>query len=148
MSEQKQEVENWWAINVPAKLDDVWNRIKTWHKTQDVLPKLITSLEVLDDKADGEVGAHRMVNGTFDETLRSIEKGDKHASFSYTIDHAKGTPLDAGTVYVTVAATATVDDETHLKISVRYTAAEGADDMTNAVYSGMLAGYKESCTKK
>ena len=69
------------VINAP--IEKVWGTIKCFHKLE-WAPNVITSCEKVGTITGDEIGAQRVLNGAFEETLVSIEKDS--FSFTYSID--------------------------------------------------------------
>ncbi len=57
---------------VNASIEEVWNVIRPFHKL-DWAPEVISSVEPINSIQDGVVGAKRLVNGVFPETLKEID---------------------------------------------------------------------------
>lgn len=68
---------------VNSPIEDVWEVIKLFHKL-DWAPKVISSIEPIGDIQDGAVGAKRLINGVFPETLKEIDE-EKYL-IRYSID--------------------------------------------------------------
>ena len=68
-------------INVPV--DKVWSAIRNFHDMS-WAPNVITQLDIVGTKKGDEIGAGRILNGVFHETLREMEDGNY--SLSYSID--------------------------------------------------------------
>ena len=75
------------SIVVNAPVEDVWNSVKSFHDLS-WAPNVVTQLDVIGDKKDGEIGAQRKLNNVFAETL--IELNEAGRSFRYTIDDGPG----------------------------------------------------------
>jgi len=75
------------SVVVNAAVEDVWNSIKSFHDLS-WAPNVITQVDVIGDKKDGEIGAQRKLNDAFVETL--IELNETERSFRYTIDDGPG----------------------------------------------------------
>ncbi len=75
------------SIVVNAPVEDVWNSVKRFHDLS-WAPNVVTQLDVIGDKKDGEIGAQRKLNNAFAETL--IELNEAGRSFRYTIDDGPG----------------------------------------------------------
>jgi carbon monoxide dehydrogenase subunit G len=71
------------TIDIEAPADQVWQTIRNF---QDLswAPNVITNVESVGDKPGDEVGAIRVLNGVFRETLQSLDDEDK--IFTYSID--------------------------------------------------------------
>jgi len=70
-------------ISINASVDAVWTAISNFHDLS-WAPNVITSVDAVGDKAGHEVGAGRVLNGVFHETLQTIDNDAK--TFSYSID--------------------------------------------------------------
>ena len=79
---------------VPANVDDVWEALRSFHDLG-WASGVITQLDVVGDVADGQVGAQRILNDAFHETLRSLD--DANREFTYSIDDGPG-PVAADAV--------------------------------------------------
>lgn len=67
---------------VKAPIDDVWKMIRNFHDLSWAEP-VITKLETVGDTPGDQVGAKRVLNDLFHETLQSIDA--ENYTFSYTI---------------------------------------------------------------
>jgi len=72
-------------INAPA--DKVWESISDFHDLG-WAPNVITSVDVVGEAAGREIGARRVLNGVFKETLISVD--DAQRTFTYSIDEGPG----------------------------------------------------------
>jgi len=70
-------------IEINAPVDKVWGAIRDFHDLS-WAPNVVTSVDIVGDIKGNEVGAGRILNGVFHETLRSIDEGAR--TFSYSID--------------------------------------------------------------
>ena len=75
-------------ISAPA--ETVWTAIKNFHDMS-WARGVVDSCEPVGDKAGDQVGAKRVLNGTFRETLLAIDETEK--SLAYSIDDGPGTPV-------------------------------------------------------
>jgi hypothetical protein len=71
------------SIVVPAPVAEVWARLSNFHDFS-WAPNVITHVEQVGDVAGNEVGAKRILNQVFHETLIEID-GDRHL-LRYSID--------------------------------------------------------------
>ncbi|MDH5763987.1 MAG: SRPBCC family protein [Nitrospinota bacterium] len=69
------------VINAPV--DQVWDKIKNFHDFS-WASGIIDKCEALGDKSGDQIGARRILNGAFYETLVEFSELDK--SFKYSID--------------------------------------------------------------
>ena len=68
-------------ISVPP--EQVWDAIRNFHDLS-WAPNVITNVESVGEKPGDEVGAIRVLNGVFHETLQSLD--DEGKTFTYSID--------------------------------------------------------------
>lgn len=68
---------------VNAPIEEVWQVIKPFYRL-DWAPDVVSSIEVLNHLPDGAIGAKRLINGVFPETLKEINE-DKFI-IRYSID--------------------------------------------------------------
>ncbi len=71
------------SIKINAPIGDVWNRVKDFHDFS-WAPNVITSVEKVGSAEGTSVGAKRILNGVFHETL--IEIDDARHLLRYSID--------------------------------------------------------------
>jgi len=71
------------VLNAP--IQKVWNIIKDFQNLN-WAPNVITSCETVGEIKGNIIGAQRILNGAFEETLQSID--EKKFSFTYSIDEA------------------------------------------------------------
>ncbi len=71
------------SIKINAPIGDVWNRVKDFHDFS-WAPNVITSVEKVGSAEGTSVGAKRILNGVFHETL--IEIDDARYLLRYSID--------------------------------------------------------------
>lgn len=70
-------------IDLDASPDKVWQTLRDFHDLG-WAPNVISNLEKVGDKAGDEVGAGRVLNGMFHETLITLD--DDAKTFTYSID--------------------------------------------------------------
>lgn len=68
---------------ISAPVEEVWSVVKSFHDMSQA-PNVVNSCEKEGDKKEYEVGAKRILNGVFKETLLSYD--EKNHAFSYSID--------------------------------------------------------------
>jgi hypothetical protein len=68
---------------IDAPVDRVWGAIRDFHDMS-WAPNVITALDVIGDAPGNQVGAMRVLNGAFSETL--LELDEEGQRFSYSID--------------------------------------------------------------
>ena len=71
------------AIDLDASPDKVWQTLRDFHDLS-WAPNVISNLEKVGDKAGDEVGAGRVLNDMFHETLITLD--DDAKTFTYSID--------------------------------------------------------------
>jgi len=71
------------SIVINAPVEDVWRAVRDFHDMS-YAPNVFTSVEDAGDHPGDEVGAVRILNGAFVETL--LELDDEGRTFCYSID--------------------------------------------------------------
>ncbi len=71
------------SITINTPVDRVWKAIRNFHK-MNWAPNVIANIEVVGDVPGDQVGAVRVLNAAFRETLLTLD--DKERTFSYSID--------------------------------------------------------------
>ena len=71
------------TIEIQAQVSKVWETIRDFHDMS-WAPGVITEVKKVGEKNGSEIGAQRILNDTFHETLIKLDS-DGH-TFSYTID--------------------------------------------------------------
>ncbi len=71
------------SIVIKAPLDVVWSRIRDFHDCS-FAPRVLPDCEKVGDKGGTEVGAKRILNGVFHETLTHHD--ERSHAISYSID--------------------------------------------------------------
>lgn len=74
-------------IEIKAPVNKVWDTIKDFHDAS-WAPNVVTSVEKVGAKGGNEIGAKRVLNGVFHETLTELDPASN--SFSYSIDDGPG----------------------------------------------------------
>jgi len=129
---------------VPASVDDVWDALRSFHDL-DWASGVITHLDVIGDVPDGQVGAQRVLNGAFHETLQSLD--DARREFTYSIDDGPGpVASDAVANYVgrVRACPVTDADATFVEWVSEYESAdpEAVREFCDPVYQALLQALK------
>jgi len=70
-------------IEINAPVNTVWRAICDFHD-MGWAPNVVTNVEKVGDKVGTEIGAVRILNGAFRETLQTLD--DNAMTFTYTID--------------------------------------------------------------
>src|SRR5450759_3527072 len=131
------------VINAPA--DKVWAAIRNFHDLR-WAPIAITRVEVVGSKKGDEVGAGRVLNDAFHETLRELK--DDARSFAYSVDDGPSpvSKADVGN-YVGRVTVRPVTDRAHA--FVEWTSAwerndEAASEFMHGIYVVLLEEMKRS----
>ena len=66
---------------VNAPVDTVWAALRNFHDLS-WAPQVITSLEKVGDASSDQIGAKRLLNGAFHETLRGLDDTDRVVTYS------------------------------------------------------------------
>ena len=130
------------VVNAPA--NTVFNTIKDFHDTS-WSKNVVVKLDVIGDKSGNEIGAKRVLNDAFHETLRSIDQEGK--SFTYSIDDGPG-PVSKDNVEgyigeVTVIPI-TENDTSVVMWSSKWNSSKngGVADFCNPIYHALLQDLK------
>ena len=83
--------ETYQSIVINAPVQKVWESISDFHDLS-WAPNVITNVDMVGEVAGDEIGAGRVLNGVFKETLRSVDHEQR--TFTYSIDEGPG-PLAA-----------------------------------------------------
>ncbi len=79
--------ETYQSIVISAAVDNVWQAISNFHDLS-WAPNVITGVDVVGEAAGNEIGAGRVLNGVFKETLRSVD--NEQRIMTYSIDEGPG----------------------------------------------------------
>lgn len=71
------------SIVIDAPADEVWETVRDFHDMS-WAANVVTSVEVVGETRGDQVGAVRILNGAFRETLQSLD--DEERTFTYSID--------------------------------------------------------------
>jgi len=88
--------ETYQSIVISAPADKVWESISDFHDLG-WAPNVISSVDVVGEAAGREIGAGRVLNGAFKETLLSVD--DEQRILTYSIDEGPG-PMEGMRNYV------------------------------------------------
>lgn len=130
------------VVNAPA--EKVWAALKNFHDMS-WAPNVITSLDIVGDKAAHEAGAKRVLNGGIPETLLSCDEDGK--CFTYSIDDGPG-PLAADSLsgYVGKAQVipVTADNSTFVLWTSSWESSKdgGVAEFCNPIYHALLKDLK------
>lgn len=131
-------------IEIAAPIEPVWQALSNFHDMS-FAPEVITSVTKVGDKGGREVGAKRILNQVFHETLLSLN--DRAHCLSYSIDDGPGpVARDAvsnyvGEIKLTQSAAGTlVEWSSHFEADKE----DEVADFCNPIYAALLAGLKKS----
>jgi len=71
------------SITINAPIDEVWAKVKNFHDMS-WAPNVVSKLDPVGSKLGSDVGAKRILNDAFHETL--VDLDDESRSFKYSID--------------------------------------------------------------
>lgn len=132
------------SIVVDVPREKVWETIKNFHDLSWAEP-VITKIEIVGDKTGSEIGAQRLLNDVFLETLVSVNEED--FTFSYSIDDGPE-PLskDSALNYLGTVRLLPVTDSgaTFVEWTSTYQSDsdEAVSDFCNPVYVALLGALK------
>ena len=132
------------TIEIKAPVSKVWETIRDFHDMS-WAPGVITDVKKVGNKNGSEIGAQRILNDAFHETLIKLDS-DGH-TFSYTIDDGPDAVSNTsvqnyvGTVKLTPAG-----DNTQVEWSASFNSERDNDvaDFCNPIYRALLSALKET----
>lgn len=133
------------ATVLNAPVDDVWRALRDFHDLS-WSANVVESVEAVGDAGGTEVGARRVLNGAFHETLRQLD--DTHRVIRYSIDEGPG-PLEGvqdymGTVLVQPVTAPADADQTVVVWNSDWASQSGEiHEFCDPVYRALLADLKE-----
>lgn len=131
-------------IEIEAPVNNVWNTISDFHDLS-WAPDVVSSVDKVGDKPGDTVGARRILNGVFHETLTVLDPVNH--TFSYSIDDGPGPVAnDAVSNYIgTVKITPSGSGSTVEWSSVFQSQNENeVADFCNPIYTALLNSLKET----
>ncbi len=133
------------SITINSPVEKVWKAVRDFHDMS-WCPNVITKLEKVGDIAGDEIGAGRMLNDAFRETLRVLD--DSKMTFSYSIDDGPS-PISKDEIknYMgTVKLSAATDGEgTLVEWSSQWEENdEAAQEFCHNIYLALLDDMKKS----
>lgn len=132
------------AVVVDAPADEVWKAIRDFHDGS-AFPNVIENLEVVGEKNGTEVGAKRILNGGFHETLLGID--DANRTFRYSIDDGpEAVSNDNVTGYVGEVSVQPVTDTNSAYVtwsSDWESSGGGVKEFCDPIYAALLQDLKE-----
>jgi len=132
------------SVVIDASVDKVWQIINNFHDLS-WGDKVVTKVDIVGDVSGTKVGAKRILNGAFHETLLSID--NDNLSFTYSIDDGPDpVAKEAVTNYVGRVSLSPVTDsgKTFIEwVSTYESDDDGAvGDFCNPIYAGLLESLK------
>jgi hypothetical protein len=133
------------SIIIDAPCEKVWQTIRDFHDLG-WAAGVVTDIKVKGDLKGDEIGAKRIINDVFHETLLTLDQENR--TFSYSIDDGPA-PLAEGTVTNYVGSVAvspvTENDTTFVEWQSTYESANDSEiaDFCNPIYVALLAAMKE-----
>jgi hypothetical protein len=133
------------SVVVKGSVDTVWARIRDFHDLS-WAEGMGLKVDAVGDRRGGEVGAGRVINGAFHETLVAMD--DLGRTFSYSIDDGPGpVARDAVRNYVGTVRLhpVTADGTTFVEWSSRYDSANDSavGELCNPIYGAALEGLRK-----
>ncbi|MBL4797485.1 MAG: SRPBCC family protein [Oleispira sp.] len=132
------------STTVNAPIDQVWDMIKDFHQLDWAAP-VATKVDVVGELPGTQVGARRILNDAFHETLLSVDAMNHR--FTYSIDDGPG-PVAKGVIdnYVGRVELFPITDTegTFVKWTSEFDSADETQvtEFCNPIYSGLLAALK------
>ena len=131
-------------IEINASIDKVWETISNFHDMS-WAPDVISSVSTVGDKKGTEVGAKRILNEVFHETLTAVDSSN--FTFSYSIDDGPGpVASDAVKNYIGVVQLSPIDKGCLVEWSSSFESANEDDvsDFCNPIYMALLNALSET----
>ncbi len=130
---------------IDAPSDEVWQTIRDFHALE-WASGVITDIEVVGERGGGEIGAQRVLNGAFHETLQSLD--DEARTFTYSIDDGPGpVASDAVSNYVGRVRVFPITDSNRTFIEWESTYESDNDaavgELCNPIYGALLQRLQE-----
>ena len=132
------------TININAPIEKVWETVSAFHDLS-WAAGVITSLRIVGAKQSNEVGARRVLNDAFHETL--TEFNAQQYTFSYSIDDGPG-PLDKDAVdnYIGSVKLSQTHDGTFVEWRSSFESANSNEvsEFCDPIYQALLSALKET----
>jgi carbon monoxide dehydrogenase subunit G len=131
-------------IEIEAPINKVWDTISDFHDLS-WAPNVVTSVAKIGDKNGNEIGAGRILNDVFHETLTALDS--QNFTFSYSIDDGPGpVASDAvndyiGTVKLTESGSGCLVEWSSVFQSQNE---NEVGDLCNPIYMALLNSLKET----
>jgi hypothetical protein len=134
------------SIVVDAPVEKVWAKLRNFHDMS-WATGVVEDLKVVGELKGDQVGAQRVLNGTFEETLVALN--DSAHQISYSIDEAKGTPVASSEVKnyqgTVTAFSVTEGGQTFLEWRSQWDGnASAGEEFCGGIYGALVGGMKKS----
>ena len=132
------------SITVEAPIDEVWSAVSHFHDFS-WAPDVVTDVKVVGDRRHDQIGAQRVLNGVFHETLLALDNLNK--TLSYSIDDGPGA-VAKGSVSNYVGrvrvSPITADHTTFVEWQSTYDSADDAavGELCNPIYQALLGALR------
>jgi len=129
---------------VNAPVDRVWTALRDFHDMS-WAPQVITSLEKVGDATGDQIGAKRLLNGVFHETLRGLDDTDRVVTYSID-DGPDAVSKDNVSGYVGVVRVFSVTDgdATFVEWSSSWQDSQGGvKEFCDPIYKALLDSLKQ-----
>ncbi|TWU00966.1 SRPBCC family protein [Stieleria varia] len=133
------------SIVVDAPIDKVWDEVRDFHQLEWGRP-FITSVTAVGEIPGDRVGAKRVLNGAFEETLQELD--ESRYKLSYSIDEGPE-PVSSASVSAYIGSIRllpiTADDATFVQWTSQYQAdnPQLVADFLNPIYAALLACLRD-----
>ena len=132
------------TININAPIDKVWETISNFHDMS-WAAGVITSLRIVGAQQGNEIGARRVLNDAFHETLTELDAAQY--SFSYSIDDGPG-PIakDAVENYIGSVKLSQTHNGTFVewRSSFESTNSKEISEFCDPIYQALLSALQET----
>ncbi len=134
------------SITISAPADKVWATIRNFHELG-WAAGVVDKLDAVGDVTGENVGAQRVLNDAFHETLRSLDEASR--SFTYSIDDGPGpVAKDAIKNYVGSVKVfpITADDSTFVEWASSYDSSDSSavGELCDPIYQALLGAMKKN----
>ena len=127
------------SIDINAPISDVWAKLNNFHNFS-WAPNVITSVDKVGDIDGGQVGAKRVLNSAFHETL--VEIDNNNYSLKYSIDDGPSpvSKNDVSNYFGIINLSTSGDDaQTHVSWSSSWESnSEDAVEFCHGIYVALL----------
>ncbi len=132
------------SIVINTDPEEAWNALRNFHDMS-WASEIITSVVKVGDKQSDEIGAKRILNNAFHESL--LELDDPSMSFEYSIDDGPGpVSKDAVSDYIgrVRVAPVTANGQTFVEWSSNYQSPDDSSvgELCNPIYQALLQALK------